>query len=372
VTSRRFNLLQREPLLLAALVVVIAAFFAATTLAAHAYHRKQEQFAQQWFAQGEEALKQGRAHEAVTDFRNALAYSRDNDLYRLRLAQALMAEDRLQEARAHLLSLWEKEPGDGTVNLELARLAVKWNDTQQALRYYHQAIYGIWPTEAADRRLQIRFELSEYLLQHKDVEDVQAELVALAADVPPGDSAAQTRLGNLLLAAHLYGRALATFRTALADQPNLLPALAGAGEAAFQLGDYWTARHYLLPVVAQNPQDQHAAELLEVADLVIKLNPFERGLPSTERARRAVQDFQFALARAEKCAAPSGDLSSLLQQAEAKKMAVRESVLARRPDALEPTMDLVFKMEKASAGCAPASNEDQALQLLAARWETSR
>ena len=102
--------------------------------------------------------------EAVADFRNALAYSRDNDLYRLRLAQALMADHRPQEARSHLLSLWEKEPGDGTLNLELARLAAMWGDTPQAVRYYHAAIYGVWPDEPMAHRWQIRFELSEYLL----------------------------------------------------------------------------------------------------------------------------------------------------------------------------------------------------------------
>src|SRR5215470_14286003 len=100
--ARRFNVLHREPLLLAGLSVVIAAFFSATTFAAHAYHRKQEQFGASWYGRGENALKGKHPAEAVEDFRNALAYSRDNDLYRLRLAQALMADHRPQEARSHL------------------------------------------------------------------------------------------------------------------------------------------------------------------------------------------------------------------------------------------------------------------------------
>jgi tetratricopeptide (TPR) repeat protein len=368
--ARRLNTIPREPLLLAGLIVVIAAFFSVTTFAAHAYHRKQEQFGSVWFERGEEALKRSRPAEAVEDFRNALAYSRDKDLYRLRLAQALMADYRPQEARSHLLSLWEKEPGDGTINLELARLAVMWGDTRQAVRYYHNAIYGVWPDEPTAHRWQIRFELCEYLLQRgtiQDTKDAQAELVALAGVLPPQDPDAQLRLGTLLLQAGLYNRALAAFRAALTAQPNLMPALEGAADAAFRMGEYRTARHYLLPVVAQKPKDKQSLELLNLSELVIKLDPSQRGLPSRERARRAVHDFQLAMARAQACASSAPDLLPLLQQAESMKATIREKVLARNPDALEKAMDLVFKLEKAAASCGSPGLEDKALGLLAQR-----
>jgi tetratricopeptide (TPR) repeat protein len=373
--ARGFHIINRDHLLLAGLIVVIAAFFSVTTFAARAYHRKEKQFGALWFKRGDDALKRSRPADAVEDFRNALAYSRDNDLYRLRLAQALMADHRPQEARAHLLSLWEKEPGDGTINLELARLAVTWGDTRQAVRYYHAAIYGVWPDEPAQHRLQIRFELSNYLLQRNTIQDTkaaQAELVALAGELPPQDAAAQTRLGTLLLQGTLYNRALAAFRTALTAQPNLLAALEGAAEAAFHMGEYQTARHYLLPIVAEKPKDSHFQELLNLSELVIKLDPSQRGLPSRERARRTLHDFQLALARAQKCASPSADLASLLQQADSVKVAQLQRVLTRNPDAVERTMDLVFKLEKAAAPCGPPGLEDKALQLLAQRAEASR
>jgi len=372
--TKLFKLIHRETLLLAGLIVVIVVFFSITTFAARAYHRKQEQFGAAWYERGEAALRQSRPSEAVADFRNALAYSRDNDLYRLRLAQALMADHRPQEARSHLLSLWEKEPGDGTLNLELARLAAMWGDTPQAVRYYHAAIYGVWPDEPTAHRWQIRFELSEYLLQRNTPQDpkaAQAELVALAAVLPPQDVAAQMRLGTLFLQAGLYPRALAAFRAALADQPNLMPALEGASEAAFRMGDYATARHYLLPIVAQKPKDEHFLELLNLSELVIKLDPSERGLPSQEQARRALQDFQFALVRAQKCApASASGVAVLLEQA--KSIRPNEKSLARNPDAIAKTMDLVFKLEKASAQCGSAGLEDKALGLLAQQWETPR
>jgi tetratricopeptide (TPR) repeat protein len=377
--AKRFSMIQREPLLLAGLVVVIAAFFSLTTFAAHAYHRKQEQFAVRWYRRGEDALRRSHPAEAVEDFRNALAYSREIDLYRLRLAQALMSDHRPQEARAHLLSLWEKEPGDGTLNLELARLAVVWGDTPQAIRYYHAAIYGVWPDNPAEHRLQIRFELSEYLLQRhtiQDAKDVQAELVALAAELPPQDATAQTRLGTLLVQAGLYARALAAFRNALNDQPNLMPALEGAGGAAFRMGEYETARHYLLPFVGQRPKDEHSLELLNLSELVLKLDPSRRGLSSGDRAHRALHDFQLALARAETCAnspeAASADngLTALVRQA--KSMASSEKLLARNPDEIEKTMNLTFRLEHAAAQCGPPGLEDKALALLGAQREASR
>ena len=386
----RLSIIHREYLLLAGLIVVIAAFFSVTTFLAHAYHRKQEQFGETWYRRGEQALRQAHSSDAVEDFRNALAYSHDNDLYRLRLAQALMANHRPEEARTHLLILWDKQPGDGTINLELARLAAMWGDTQQAVRYYHAALYGVWMDEPMVHRWQIRFELIEYLLQRntiQDAKDAQAELVALATELPPQDAAGQTRLGTLFLRTGLNARALTAFSAALAAQPNFMPALKGASEAAFRLGDYQTARHYLLPIVAQDPKDQSSLEMLNLCDLVPKLDPFARGLTAREQAHRAVHDFQLALARAQKCAAstvnpasqlaaqaaaPTDDLSALLAQANSRKSRVSEGALAGNPDALESTMRLVLQTEKASSSCGPVGLEDKALALLAPPSEASR
>ena len=370
---RLFKVIRQDYLLLAGLVAVIVAFFSVTTFAARAYHRKQEQFGVRWSERGKAALRQSRPSEAVADFRNALAYSRDNDDYRLKLAQALMADHRPQEARSYLLSLWEKEPGDGRLNLELARLAANWGDTPQAVRYYHAAIYGVWPEEStAEHRWQMRFELSEYLLQRdtpQDVKAAQAELVALVGVLPPQDADRQMQLGTLFVKAGLYARALAAFQAALADQPNFMPALEAASEVAFQLRDYSAARNYLLPVVAQKPRDEHFLELLNLSELVMKLDPWQRGLPAQEQAGRALQDFQITVARAQKCAPADSAVAALLDQAKALKP-TRKS-LAGNPDALEKTMGLTFKLESTSASCAPASLEDKALGLLAQQQEVS-
>ena len=113
---------ERETLMLASFVALVI-LFGITGVAANLYHSKQKALAQEWFAQGEKDLRARQAESALEDFRTALAYSPENALYRLRLAQALIASNRTDEARSHLLTLWRDEPGNGTVNLELARRA---------------------------------------------------------------------------------------------------------------------------------------------------------------------------------------------------------------------------------------------------------
>jgi hypothetical protein len=54
------------------------------------------------------------------------------------------------------------------------------------------------------------------------------------------------------------------------------------------------------------------------------------------------------------------------------KATIRQKVLERNPDAIEKTMDLVFKLEKAAASCGPPGLEDRVLGLLAQQWEASR
>ena len=69
----------------------------------------------------------------------------DDYAYQLNLAEALIGLKRTGEASTYLVNLWDRQPEDGLVNLELARIAVQKGQTEQALRYYHNAIYAAWP-----------------------------------------------------------------------------------------------------------------------------------------------------------------------------------------------------------------------------------
>ncbi|HSL71797.1 MAG TPA: tetratricopeptide repeat protein [Longimicrobiales bacterium] len=371
---RRLNVLEREPLLLAALVLLAVAFFVGTTFAARFYHRKQAAFGEQWFRRGEAALRQAHPGTAVEYFRNALAYSQENDRYRLRLAQALLAAGRPQEAVSHLRELWDKEPGNGIVNLELGRLAARQGNVPQAMRFYHGAIFGAWPQDPERHRLETRLELSEFLLAQHASEQAHSELVALAARLPQDNPDLHERVGDLFLQAGSYARALYEFRAALQIDPQRETAAAGAGEAAFLNGDYRTAQRFLRRAVQANLQDRHSAELLATADLVISQDPFQPRLRAAERARRAVQAFHTARARVEQCAhaEPQPELLQILERMKKTKRSARAELLRRNPDAMDKVMELVFDGEATAARhCGKPRGADLALLLLAKQREAT-
>ena len=79
------------------------------------------------------------------------------------------------------------------------------------------------------------------------------------------DPAQQEHLGDLFLRTQDYEHALAAYRLSLKSDGNQQGALAGAGMAAFQLGRYSLAEHYLQAAVAGNPGDAQSAERLKTS-----------------------------------------------------------------------------------------------------------
>jgi predicted Zn-dependent protease len=114
----------------------------------------------------------------------------------------------------------------------------------EAVQYYHDAIYGQWDEDPAEHRRRARLELAEFLLSVGQKAQAQAELIALIADLP-GNPALETQVATLLLETGEYEHAAPLFRQALRLRPNYAPALEGAGEASFEMGNYRDARRYL-------------------------------------------------------------------------------------------------------------------------------
>src|SRR5579864_4922428 len=191
----RFYLRQR-PVMLAFLAVLAVVFFLMVAGLSRVYQAQRQALGNRWFRRGVADLSAKRFDAAVTEFRSALLYSRGHYDYQLNLAEALIGLHKTGEASAYLLNLWDREPENGLVNLELARIAAQRGDTDQAVRYYHGAVYAAWPQGEEVKRRNARLELIDLLLQNKDVSDAQAELIALAANVG-GELAQQEALGNL-------------------------------------------------------------------------------------------------------------------------------------------------------------------------------
>jgi len=169
--TRYFNLryyLRQQPVMLASLSVLLVIFFLFVTGLSQAYHAQRQALGTRWFNRGVADLNAQNFAAAVTEFRTALLYSRDDYQYQLNLAEALIGMKHTGEASAYLLNLWEREPEDGLVNLELARIAAQQKQTKEGVRYYHDAVYAAWSSDQEWKRRDARFELIELLLQIGD------------------------------------------------------------------------------------------------------------------------------------------------------------------------------------------------------------
>jgi tetratricopeptide (TPR) repeat protein len=365
--------LRREPLTLAALMVLAVVLFLVVTGLSRAYYAKQESLAQQWSQRGVDDLNAQRYSQAVAEFRTALLYSRDNYAYQLNLAEALMGLNRTDEAYAYLINLWDRQPENGMANLELARIEAQRGATPQALRYYHDAIYAIWPGDQEVGRRNARLELINYLLRINAKTQAQAELIALAANLGE-DAPEQVLVGQLFLRAQDFSHALDAFRLSLRLDRHSEAALAGAGEAAFELGQYPAAEGYLQAAVAASSNDVKSTARLRKTEFVLDMDPFRTQVSAVERDRIVANAFATAGDRLKSCAAPDGSAvgaaaasqQNLAQQWAKLKPQVTDRGLRRNPDMVDTAMQLVFNIERqASATCGPGTEVDQALLLIA-------
>jgi tetratricopeptide (TPR) repeat protein len=372
--------LRREPVILALLSALAVVFFLAVTGLSHIYQAQQDSLGNRWFMRGSADLEGRRFEAAATEFRAALRYSRDSYVYQLNLAEALTGLKRTAEAYAYFINLWEREPENGLVNLELARIAGQKGETEQALRYYHNAIYATWPGDQQVRRRDTRLELIEYLLSIDAKAQAQAELIALAANLED-DPLQQARVANLFLQAQDDEHALAEYRLSLKAQPRDPAALAGAGLSAFRLGRYNVAERYLQAAVSANPNDAQSAARLRTAALVVRMDPFQRQISVTQRDRIVLEAFAAAGRRLEACSAvrdsgsPAATATSQTGLNEGwanMKPRITELGLRRDPDLVNAAMELVFNIERQTINaCGAASDTDAALLLIAKLHESN-
>jgi tetratricopeptide (TPR) repeat protein len=374
------------------LLAAVAAFAAVSHLVAR-FNANQQSRGRRLYAQGMADLNAGAADRAIEEFRAALTCDRANPQYQLSLGRALRDTGRLDEAESYLESLWQRTPEDGTINLALARVAARRGSVDDAIRYYHNAMYGVWSTDPDANRRDARLELVEFLLRKGARAQAQSELVALAAFLPP-DPALHLRAADLLAQAQDYPDALAEYERVLRLDHGNPAALAGAGEAASHGGRYRTAQRYLQLAVNAKPQDPALRYLLSSANLILEIDPFVRRISDAERNRRIAAAFAKAGERLSACAQqrgvnlagagdPSGISSLSSSQAppalvalESRWMATRRDLprlrSAGEADLADAIMDLVFQIEQQTAeDCGEPQGVDQALLLISRDRETA-
>src|SRR5208337_1085602 len=226
------------PVILIILTLAAATGFAAVGHLVARFNANQQSRRGKLYQLGIEDARAGHYDDAIAAFRAALTCEPANSQYQLSLARALRDSNdprRLDEAESYLLALWQRAPQDAAVNLALARVAAHRGSIEDATRYYHNSMYGVWNSNPDLNRNKARIELIQFLLKKADSPQAESELMALAASLPP-DAVAHLQAAQLFAQAQDSAGALAQYREVLRLDSRNPAALAGAGEAAYRSG----------------------------------------------------------------------------------------------------------------------------------------
>ena len=377
--SHRLDAVAHRPLVVLLVLLVLAAFaFAAVHRLVNRFGSRQRVLAAQIYYQGLDAQRHQAREAAIADFRAALSYDPENYIYELSLAKALIAVARYEEARIYLATLAERAPQDGDVNLELARLAARDRNSDDAILHYHRAIYGLWSTDPDSNRRRTRLELVDYLLQQGQRMNAQAELIASAATLPP-DPALHLHVADRFLEAEDFADALDQYRQVIQLDRDHAGAYRGAGEAAFAIGQYRTAQRYLEAALDRGIQDAKASAMVKTANLVLESDPSRPNLTAADRRARIAAAFDQAGARALQCLQSrnkdeDGADPDPLHQLRAYWMELeprmRNNAQGATALTLVDAMDTVFRIEQLTATqCGEPQGLDLALLLIARNRE---
>jgi tetratricopeptide (TPR) repeat protein len=374
------------PVILLVLTLAAATGFAAVGHLVARYNANQQSRGRKLYAQGVADASAGRYDEAIAAFRAALTCEPTNSQYQLSLARALRDSNdprRLDEAESYLVALWQRSPQDAAVNLALARVAAHRGSIEDATRYYHNAMYGVWNSDPDSNRSKARIELIQFLLKKGATANAEAELMALSTSLPP-DPATHLHAARLFAEAQDYSGALAQYREVLHLDPSNSAALVGAGEAAYNAGNYAVAQHYLQEALNRNPQDANARQLLATTELIVRTNPFRSHLSDVERNRRIVSAFSQAEKRLTECAQQTGvDLNASAASASSPLVGLQSRWTATKPeldrlrspaetDLPDTIMDVVFQIEQETASvCGQPQALDLALFLISQKREAA-
>ncbi len=361
------RLLRRDILLLCVLGVCALCLYLVTRVAAARIASIDSHVAATWYEEGLRRFDGGDVAGAIESYRKATAIDRENRTYVLAMADALQASNHNAEAKQALLHLRELDPTNAEINLHLARLAVKTVNVQDAVLYYHSALDGMWTvSDVAEKRRNVRSELIHFLIEHHDKNKALSELLVLDSELP--DSAgAHIETAKLFLKADDARHALGDFSEAIRIDPHNAEALAGAGAAEFQLGDYQKAHHHLEEAEAQGETSPQTAELLSKVRMVISYDPLAPGLPVEERQRRLSVGLNQATQRLEQCQSKSDgpDLEALKGEAEAMQGEINSTTGFHAPAIISSGLGLIYRIENAvNARCGAAEEADAALLLI--------
>jgi len=260
--------------------------------------------ASQDFDAGSALVAAGHAADAIDPLRKAHTQDRSNRQYTLRLVAALVETGKLDEAGRLLTDLLERNPNDGETSLAEARLLAREGEWENAVAYYHRAIYGSWdsnvPPKAASPQTAVRLELVDVLIQRGLQKDLLAEILLLETEAAK-DPQLLRRIAQLYLVAGSPARAEAVYRALLRDDMDDPALYSGLGDAELALGNYRGAEAAFQNAIRNGADRSRLEQRIQLAGSVAELDPTLRRLTSLEKFSRAVRILELALNTLKQC-----------------------------------------------------------------------
>jgi len=249
---------------------------------------------------GVNLIEHNRLTDAIEHLRTAATLDREKAVYTVALAQAVLGDGRAADAEQMLIPLLEQDATDGGANLAMARVLARQGRFDEAKSYYHRAIYGLWPGDAARSRAIARFELIDLLAQTGARQELLSELLPIQ-DEAPEDTAIRKKVARLFVLAGSPGRGSDIYREILRRNPDDADSYIGLGRAALAMGNYPLARADFVAAQKLAPNDSSIAKTIKLADSVIAIDPTQRGLGLDEQVRRSRQLVQMTIKSAHRC-----------------------------------------------------------------------
>jgi tetratricopeptide (TPR) repeat protein len=340
VSRRSLNLMMKAAAAMAGVALLAAVL-------AHYYRSERALRARAFYNAGNDLIAEGRAPEAVEQFRNALSVSHSS-ADRQALGLALVAADRTSEAAIYLEDVLRANPNSGAANLGMARVRAREGKIEQSATYYRRAGTGSWDQDEVQNRLNARLEAVTMLDKAGRRSSAQAELLLVVAEAPK-DSGLGKRLAGKLVALGLHQEAIGVLREIVQRNPSDGEAWAAIGRAEFALGDYEASREPFQNAAKFGAGDG-AAQESAITERLLALNPMLHGLNARARYQRSQQLLQ--------------EVADALQNCGAARVALPPQ--SRPPsfsDATEANIQLAEQLwSQHPANCRP----DRALELLLA------
>lgn len=390
-TSKR-QLVIHDSIAFLVLLSATGILFAVTLFLFRSFSAHRAEIARQAGEDGRIALAQGRPRDAIADLRTALSYAPYERSYELLLAQALGEDGHLEEAINYFLNLWESQPGDGFINLQLARLERKRNDLQQgdrqrigpqaAINYYRASIFGSWNGDGVIHRRDVRLELANYLIEQKEFPLAQTELLIASTNAPqlPG---LHVTLGDALIRAQDQTAAMKEYQKAILEDPTDAIAYEKAGRLAYKTGDYAHAREWLERALRESAgavsnaaePEGDTASLLKNAERLLVLDP-DLAPNRTARVDRILDDRGIARRRFDACVkqvtSPETSLDTLTARWTASSSNSTRAALMRDDSNDDLVRSLIDDTETTTARFCGTPGGDDALLLLLAQQSRNR